>query len=149
MSTDLMETFWDAVKLFDKFQIENWPRLEPLLHEHIKMKRLDEPETNIYHEGRQKVHDYMFIRGKDDQAEFKPDKPPDHTEIGDYGFVSGAAAFIGITNREKGGPTDPRRIAYSATFKRGNDPDNRLNWQVIHSWGKYEDKITLLPRNNR
>ena len=141
MSTDLMETFWNAVEYFNN---QNWDHLEPLLHVDIKMKRLDEPQSNIYHEGRKAVHDYFVLgNGKDDQAEFKPDKltPPDYTQIGDYGFVSGAADFIGITNRNKDGPTDPRRIAYSATFKRGDDPENRFNWQVIHSWGKYEDKI--------
>jgi hypothetical protein len=145
MPHDLMETFREVVRWFNRFVPNNWEHLEPLLHDNIKMKRIDELTPNSYHEGKKEVHDYFFVgNGKDDLAVFtldeELDEPPDHQEIGDYGFVSGAAWFTGITNTKKGA-TKPRRIAYSFTYKRGDHKDPK-NWQEIHSWGKYEDKIT-------
>jgi hypothetical protein len=135
MSTDLMGTFYDVVKWFNNFDPSNWPQLEPLLHKNIKMKRIDELNTNSYLEGRDKVKDYLCVgNGRADKAVFVPDKDPDHKEIDDYGFVSGVAWFIDKTDPN---PSPPRRIAYSFVYKREAN-----NWQEIHSWGKYEGKIT-------
>jgi hypothetical protein len=143
MSKDLMDTFKKTVEYFNKFKTENWESLEPLLHKNIQMKRLDEKTNNSYHEGREEVQKYFFGNGKDDQAVFKPDPNPDNKIIGDLGFVSGAATFFDITDPSKGDPTkDPtkgQRIAYSFTYERDSDG----NWKEIHSWGKYEAKITI------
>ena len=48
MSSDLMETFNEPVKYFNKFQIANWAQLNLLLHEDIKMKRIDDLTPNSY-----------------------------------------------------------------------------------------------------
>jgi hypothetical protein len=130
MSTDLMDTFRQAVQWFNDFVPDNWPHLEPLLHNNINMKRIDDNPPNSYYVGKQAVHDYLFLgNGAVDRAVFRTDEPPHHQEIGNYGFVSGTATF-----------TDPRgakKIVYSFTYKRGDDWSNPFNWQEIHSWGKY------------
>ena len=137
MSTDLMDTFNTAVGYFNKFQVANWAQLEPLLHDNMNMKRIDDLSPHGYYHNKQEVRGYFMTRGKDDQADFTPDAVPDCRIVGDYGFVSGTAIFIDVTNRLQGGPTQPRKIAFSFTFKRGDDPSNAGNWQAIHSWGKY------------
>jgi hypothetical protein len=137
MSTDLDATFDEAVKWFNRFQTGNWPNLDPLLHEAIRMKRIDDPDPTSYHEGKTAVQSYFFTKGKDDQAEFRPDDDRTLNIDGDYGIVSGQADFIDITNRLLGGPTPKRRIKYSIRFKRGDDPSDAGNWQAIVSWGEY------------
>jgi len=47
-----METFNEAVKYVNKFQTANWAQLNLLLHEDIKMKRIDDLTPNSYHEER-------------------------------------------------------------------------------------------------
>jgi hypothetical protein len=140
-----MQTFREVVRLFNRFDPNNWEYLEPLLHDDIKMKRIDELTPNSYHEGKPAVQRYLCCgNGKDDQAVFELDEldgPPDHQEIGNYGFVSGVAWFIDKTYPDPETPVKRRRMAYSFIYKRGDDKDTR-NWQEIHSWGKYEHKIT-------
>ena len=132
--TAIMATFVAAVNYFNRFQISNWSNLAPLLHTEFKMKRLDDPDPNSYHEGRDTdVQGYFVTKGKDDQAEFKPIDFPDCKINGDHAVVSGFAWFIDITNRVYGGPTPKREIRYRFTFKKSADG----NWQVKHSWGEY------------
>lgn len=135
MSTDLMQTFREAVRLFNNFDPKNWRHLEPLLHNDIKMKRIEDKTPNSCHVGKQAVQQYLCNgNGAADQAVFTPDDPPHYQAIGNYGFVSGTATFI---DKTKPMNSTKKRIAYSFTFKRGDDPSNPNNWQEIHSWGKY------------
>jgi hypothetical protein len=140
MSTDLMQTFREAVQWFNNFDPKNWRHLEPLLHKDIRMKRIDDKPPSSYHVGRKAVEQYLCVgNGKADKAVFTPDEPPQHQEIGNYGFVSGTAIFKD--------PKGPKRLVYSFTYKRGDDPEDpreegdypkdAKNWQEIHSWGIY------------
>lgn len=126
MSNNLMDTFEKAVQLFNNFHPKNWPELEPLLHDDIRMKRIEDKPPNSYYKGKSDVKGFLF--GKGATVEFKLDGPPHYHEIGKYGFVSGFAILSKNSTK--------RRIAYSFAYKRGDDPSNPDNWQEIHSWGK-------------
>jgi hypothetical protein len=65
---DFKKAVQDACECFDN---QDWPNLENMLHYHVVMKRIDDPEA--FHLGKRAVIDYFYNNGQKDRAKFEYD----------------------------------------------------------------------------
>jgi hypothetical protein len=118
----LIETFLTAIELFNA---QRWADLEPLLHNDVTMKRIDDPID--YHAGKSAVMGYFFTNGKADKATVKPTSQ-NYQIVGNLGLVWGSADWIGTSGAA------PVQIAYAYVFKRVND-----QWLALNLWGGFSN----------
>ena len=116
----LLTAFQAAYQLFNTQQ---WATLEPLLHDDVTMKRIDDPVD--YHHGKAAVMGYFFTNGKKDRATFTPTSQA-CLIVGSIGLVWGAADWTGT----QGAAVVP--IAYAYAFK-----NVKGNWLALNLWGAY------------
>ena len=116
----LVEAFQRAVQLFNG---QDWVTLEPLLHDDVTMKRIDDAVE--YHEGKAAVMGYFFTNGKKDRAAINPIST-DSMVVGNLGLVWGSAEWV-TTQGARAVP-----IAYAYAFKKVGS-----NWLALNLWGAY------------
>jgi hypothetical protein len=119
-ANQLVAAFQKAYQLFNR---QDWVTLEPLLHDDVTMKRIDDPVD--YHGGKAAVMGYFFTNGKLDKATFTP-TTQDYLIVGNLGLVWGSADW----KTTKGATAVP--IAYAYAFRKVDG-----NWLALNLWGAY------------
>jgi hypothetical protein len=122
---DFKKAVYDACTCFGN---QDWPNLEDMLHHHVVMKRIDDPEA--FHLGKRAVIDYFYNNGQKDKARFAYDLNEISCLVakGRIGVASGQGTFWPTADAK------PRSIAFSFAFLKINQ-----KWLAINLWGAYAD----------